>query len=192
MYRKAARYTILCEFAMTGTKLFRPKVIDCGCGDGRGFSYIDKLLKPQIIVGVDNDERKLIEINRRKKKVKSVMLVHKDILDLKHRAKFDVFFCCETLEHFRKKDNVKLVKIMLNAVKPGGKILISFPLHKRSIKNPEHQQLLTEDEILNHFGNCLLLGKAYHMTAPGHKKRNGDCTFMVGFEKVNRGAIDRL
>ena len=187
MYWKASRYIILSEFAQSGTHIDSPKVIDCACGKGRGFPYIIKSLRPSTIVGVDNDKDQLTGatntyLNRRW--FHRIQLIRKDILKLRSKEKFDMFFCCETLEHLEKKSNKKVVKAILNAVKPGGKILISFPINERSIENPEHKQLLTEEEIFDHFGKrCILLGKAYHMTEPTNKKKRDDCSFMVGFEK---------
>jgi 2-polyprenyl-3-methyl-5-hydroxy-6-metoxy-1,4-benzoquinol methylase len=104
-------------------------MLDFGSGDGffikylieKKFSFDFSAYEPDPEEKQINEMKNLFSINE----IKNVKIYNK--LDLINE-KYDVITCLETMEHFGKKDQKKLLSQMLKLLKPNGIICISVPI----------------------------------------------------------------
>lgn len=89
-------------------------VFDIGCGDGHLMSWINSKGEYQV-TGVDINKQDLDLAKNRRCLFKDVVSVYQDliVLDISKKLpqkKFDVVLCSQVVEHFDKKDALKLIK----------------------------------------------------------------------------------
>lgn len=126
----------------------KKRVIDCGCGRGKGFPDI-LALEPQVFVGADLDPTCFP-----RDRFPSVQYVRADIRYLPFFAEFDYFFCCETLEHLSVEDNISAAVSISKTLSCGGKLLISVPGNPEvCMANPEHKQFLSPSDLVSLFSS---------------------------------------
>jgi len=128
------RYELINDYFTQGNFL------DIGCGDCKGWDYLD-LKKFKQIMGIDIN-KELIKKN--KKKFKKAKFYEMDVtkkLKFKDNS-FDNICCVELIEHLKKPEI--LIKELFKIIKPEGKLIITTPNKSVSIKkffkikNPYH------------------------------------------------------
>ncbi|OHA26504.1 MAG: hypothetical protein A3C06_02920 [Candidatus Taylorbacteria bacterium RIFCSPHIGHO2_02_FULL_46_13] len=134
-------------------------VLDFPCGSG----YAAEILAPFGIVykGMDDDAI-TIEYARRIYGNKTTSFLSGDLTNPElPSAQFNVIGCIEGIEHIESKYQGPLIKAFLNALKPGGTLIVSSPENPTgksgpSMHNPYHKYELTRNDFLalltDHFG----------------------------------------
>lgn len=98
-------------------------------GPGGGFWTIELLLKENMVTAVDIDKSSLDRLRRKVEifpiKNKRIRLVNTHIIDFQDTEKYDEIIMFEVLEHI--KDDKRVIKILADLLKEGGRLLISTP-----------------------------------------------------------------
>lgn len=99
-------------------------VLDVGCGFGRDIILLTKIAKE--IVGIDNDRKLFLEINKELSKYKNVKIFLEDAKKM-HFCNdfFDYVICMGNTFGNLGKDQVQILKEMKRVTKEGGRIIIS-------------------------------------------------------------------
>lgn len=136
-------------------------ILDAGCGDGR-FCYELKNEKAKII-GVDFSEK---AIKFAKVFNPNVKFLVQDLKSLNLSYKFDYIVLIETLEHFKPKEMVHILKNLFNVLKNGGKLVITIPSKNLPITK-KHFQHFSEDSLRKILKNNFKI-----LRIIGHSKNN--------------------
>jgi len=97
------------------------KVLDAGCGMGRN-SYWPLKYGAEELVAFDFDNRSVLAAKKNLADFNNSQVNLKSIYDLSWQNEFDIVFCIGVIHHL---ENPKeAIKNLVQAVKPGGKILI--------------------------------------------------------------------
>ena len=183
-----SRYSLLTELA----HVKKDKVImACACGGGKGLPHI-LTLKPKILVVVDNDIDTMYRAMRICEtqpliKYERILFSCADIRKLHFENYFDYFYCCETLEHLTEKNNNQVASSILQTIKPGGRLLLSVPGHKHSMKNPKHKQVLSDKTIFAMFGSqCTFIDRGIYHKYLNDSTKAQYFTNLFVFEKQSR------
>jgi len=104
-------------------------VADCACGVGYGTFLLSNSVKS--IIGFDIAEEALSHANNNFKLANNSFIHADNILN----NKFDFIISFETIEHMDENDGDAFLTNFKNALKPGGKLLISTPLNKTNKKH---------------------------------------------------------
>ncbi len=146
-YNKILRYEALAKLA--GVKEGET-IVDCSCGSGEEGMVIIKKFKPKKYIGIDIDTKRLAKAIEKNSEMKNCY-IYGDIRDTP-KDQFDYYFCVETLEHLPKNDNEKVARSISEAVKPGGKLLISIPGNpKIAMECKGHKQVISKNLLVNMF-----------------------------------------
>ena len=97
------------------------RFLELGCGNGNVIREIEKRLPESTIVGSELHEEGLLNARGRV----ACELVQADIYSLPNWAKFDLIGLFDVLEHLP--DDVKALKEIRKALKPGGKLILTVP-----------------------------------------------------------------
>ena len=97
------------------------RFLELGCGNGNVIREIEKRLPEATIVGSELHEEGLLNARGRV----ACELVQADIYSLPNWAKFDLIGLFDVLEHLP--DDVKALKEIRKALKPGGKLILTVP-----------------------------------------------------------------
>lgn len=127
-------------FSMFGKKKV-DKVLDVGYGGGTFIPMLSKISKK--VYGLDTLPKPQMDIVKKvlKKEGLSADLIVGSIFKSPYKNNFfDIVVCVSVLEHFKGKELNRAVKEMFRIVKPGGILVLGFP-----VKNP------MTDFIIDHF-----------------------------------------
>lgn len=115
-------------------RIYKPKsVLDLGTGSGNfELTFAKKLEK---IVGVDynDDALKFLSKELKKRKIKNVKLVYRDILnapEIIKLGKFDAIIMIDVIEHLKPKPALKLISNFKNLLTPNGIMIIITPNYR--------------------------------------------------------------
>jgi SAM-dependent methyltransferase len=100
-------------------------LVDCASGTGYGLEYLisKTKLKKENSVGIDISEE---AVSFSKNKYPDLNYEVGDILDIKQKN-IDIFTCNQTLEHFYKEDQVKVIESIYNTLSKNGVAMIGVP-----------------------------------------------------------------
>ncbi len=96
-------------------------VLDAGCGMGRNSYWVLKWGAKEV-TAFDFDERSVAVARNNLKDFSNVQVIFKSIYDIDWHEKFDIAFSIGVIHHLE--DPVRALKNMINALKPGGILLI--------------------------------------------------------------------
>jgi len=97
------------------------KVLDAGCGMGRNSFWVKKWGAKEVIA-FDHDERSVEAAKKNLSEFENIKVEFKNIYEIDWKNEFDLVFSIGVIHHLL--DPLKAVKKLIEAVKPGGKILI--------------------------------------------------------------------
>lgn len=125
-------------FSLLGTKKVE-KILDVGYGGGTFIPMLSRLAKK--VYGIDTmPYPEKVQKMLKKENIEAALLVG-SVFKLPYKTDyFDRVTCVSVLEHFKGKELNKAVKEMYRVVKPGGYLVMGFP-----VKN------LMTDFIIDHF-----------------------------------------
>lgn len=108
-------------------------IIDCACGDGVGSKHLKKA--GALVTAIDVDEKEAKTCLG-----KGLDARQGDIRNLELPSNYyDLFFCCETLEHLIESDCPKAASEIQRVTKPDGIICITVPKYKDSCFHRRHK-----------------------------------------------------
>jgi ubiquinone/menaquinone biosynthesis C-methylase UbiE len=132
------------QINLINPKLSNSEIMDCACGTGYGIDFFyDNLDKSNKLTGVDIDVE-TIEICKDKYKNKEINFIVGSILDEKlvQENSIYLYLCNQTLEHFYKEDQLKVVENQYKLIKKGGYLMLCVPnkpvYQKFDPSNPYH------------------------------------------------------
>ncbi|MDA1074735.1 MAG: class I SAM-dependent methyltransferase [Proteobacteria bacterium] len=103
----------------------KPVVLDAGCGEGAGFTFIETLLDPARIVAIDIDPQMIPRAQSEAGKVKVPVEVRQGSVQQLTIASetIDVVFCHQTVHHLN--DQPAALREFYRVLKPGGLLLMA-------------------------------------------------------------------
>lgn len=109
-------------------------VLDAGCGSSALAFILSK--KGCTVSGVDVKKHYIDFVS---KKCKGSFYCA-DLRSMRLKKKFDVVTCLDVIEHFTPQDRIKVLKTLDAHLKPGGKLILSFPsaLYLHYVEGPWH------------------------------------------------------
>lgn len=106
---------------MKPTDWAQKKVLDAGCGMGRN-SYWPLTYGAESVTAFDFDERSVSRAQKTLKKFPNAHVEFRSIYEIQWKDDFDIAFSIGVIHHL--KDPKKALKNLVNALLPGGKLLI--------------------------------------------------------------------
>jgi len=105
-----------------GLEIFKnKKVLDAGCGMGRN-SFWPLKYGAKELIAFDYDKRSVEAAKKNLARFKNADVEFKSIYDINYKNKFDIAFCIGVIHHLE--NPKKAIKNLVQAIKPGGLILI--------------------------------------------------------------------
>ena len=156
-------------------------VLDIGCGIGQGASILSGYTQKKVL-GVDYSVR---AIKQARKNVKANLSFHlANILDLDHSlGKFDLITMFNTIEHFDKSEQERIMKVVYGLLDPNGTLIICTNNKRFSTgMNPFHKREMSVGEFKG-LVELLFKAKFSGITQQFHKdfKEDGLKNKSVGF-----------
>lgn len=145
--RKYMRKTELMAEMILKTDMISEKILDIGCGDGRGTYELSRLLGNQYdIKGIDFSERAIA----------FAKLMAPDIkFEVQHAAEmpespesYDIAVAREVIEHIPPDEVLDFLKEIYRVLKPNGRVLLTTPSENRRIPS-KHFQHFTPEKLTN-------------------------------------------
>lgn len=113
-------------YEIASNYVLRKSVLELGCGAGYGAEYLSNYAKK--IVAVDRD---INALNFGGKKTTSVQYIHKNIKNIDFGdEKFDVILLFQVFEHFKKKEDLSLLKLIRDNLNDNGILILTTPNRK--------------------------------------------------------------
>lgn len=110
---------------LDGMDLKKPKILELGCGSGMATKLLlEKYGGSATVVDYSDKAINLAEKNLENKKVK---FIKENIFDLKMKDRFDLVHSQGLIEHFRSKQQIKIIQKHIEFIKHGGLLLLLIP-----------------------------------------------------------------
>lgn len=100
-------------------------IYDAGCGYGQYSYFMSKKLKPNKLLSIDVKEEWINNLKNFFAGNNNISLKVEDLTQIDYKEKFDLILCVDVMEHIE--DDMKVFKNYANALKKGGRVIISTP-----------------------------------------------------------------
>lgn len=130
MYQKShlRRY----EFALT--RLHNGDICgDFACGTGYGSIMLSKKCKE--VIGIDLSHEVIRAVKKRYKTIKNVIFLRDNLININIKNSLDIIVSFETIEHFEENNILNLLGNFNNALKTGGRLILSTPYLQEKTEN---------------------------------------------------------
>ncbi len=128
-------------------------VADFACGTGYGSAILAE--KAASVVGLDIDQKVIASITEKYKPIHNLSFKNTDLLKIDFKNQFDYIVSFETIEHFEESDILKLLGLFNNALKSGGRLIMSTPYmqkdDKQALRAGFHKTFFIDEEKIEHW-----------------------------------------
>ena len=140
--RHKARYHLAAFLARPGMK-----VLDFPCGSGYG----SEILENVEYHGMDNDQATIAYAKVFYLRLYCSQFSVNNLTNnpLHIDTDYDLILCIEGIEHIEQQYQAPLIKAFYDALKPGGRLLITTPIREGPTANPYHLYELSHIELIN-------------------------------------------
>ncbi len=116
---------------LPATRGVHGKILDAGCGPGVFTMELAKLHPQAEVVGIDIDESAVqrATIIAERAGITNCRFEVADVTSLEFKGEFDLVLSVDNLEHIE--DDVRAMRNLLRALKPGGKLVVHVPGYYR-------------------------------------------------------------
>ncbi|MGE5340239.1 MAG: methyltransferase domain-containing protein [Candidatus Omnitrophota bacterium] len=102
-------------------------ILEFGGGNSCFFDIFDQTFQPTTYYIVDNNRLGLDALHNRSGNRRSLVLLHRDMMEPGLNIECDLVFSVGLIEHFSPEDTRKAILAHLQAVKKGGILILGFP-----------------------------------------------------------------
>lgn len=125
--RKLTQNALLNTIKKYSKKKQNLEICELGGGNSCFFDALVEDLYPSKYTIIDNNELGLKKFTECQKITSISRLFNDNVLELKHKGKYDIVFSVGLIEHFKNKDVITAIKSHFKIVKNEGIVIISVP-----------------------------------------------------------------